>query len=276
VVLAAAALHAGWNALAHGMKDQVVGFALINLASTVGAAALALLTPMPTAAAWPFIIASAVVHVFYQVMLLRSYGLGDFAQMYPIARGTSPLLVALWSITVLAQPLTGLELIGVLVISLGLIGLALSDGIPGRKQRPALIAAVTTGVLIAAYTVVDGLGVRHADSVLSYIAWIFLLPGPIPVALAISRRGRDGFRRLGRRVWFQGLGGGVMALLGYGMVIWAQARGNLATIAALRETSIVMAALIGALVFHERFGRYRMAASAVVVSGIAVLEFAPR
>ena len=276
VVLAAAVLHATWNALAHGMKDQVVGFALLNLASTTGAAGLVLLTPLPAASAWPFIIGSAIVHVFYQVMLLRSYGLGDFAQMYPIARGTSPLLVALWSTVVLLQPITGLELVGVLVISLGLIGLAFSNGIPRRDQTSALVAALSTGVLIAVYTVIDGLGVRHSGTVMGYIAWIFLLQGPIPVVIAVRRRSRSVFAHLPPRVWVQGLGGGVMSLIAYGLVIWAQARGNLATIAALRETSIVFAALIGALIFHERFGRYRMVASAVVVTGIAVLEFAPR
>jgi drug/metabolite transporter (DMT)-like permease len=274
VVLGAAVLHAVWNAVAHGMKDQLVGFALLNGASTACAAVLVCLTPLPDAAAWPFIIGSAVIHVFYQLLLLRSYRLGDFAQMYPIARGTSPLLVAGWSVTALSQPTTSAELTGVVVISLGLIGLAMPAGLPSRGQLPALAAALGTGVMIASYTVVDGLGVRHSSTVLGYIAWIFLLQGPVPIALALANRGRAGFARLGRRVWFQGLGGGVLSLVAYGLVIWAQARGNLATIAALRETSIVIAALIGAVFFHERFGRWRMAASAVVVIGIAVLEFA--
>jgi drug/metabolite transporter (DMT)-like permease len=275
VVLGAAVLHAVWNAVAHGMKDQLVGFALLNGAATVCSATLVCLSPVPDSAAWPFIISSAVIHVFYQLLLLRSYRLGDFAQMYPIARGTSPLLVAGWSLTVLSQPLTVAELAGVTVVSLGLIGLAIPAGLPNRSQLPAVAAALGTGVMIASYTVVDGIGVRHSNTVLGYIAWIFLLQGPIPIALALVNRGRAGFARLGRRVWLQGLGGGVLSLIAYGLVIWAQARGNLATIAALRETSIVFAALIGAVFFHERFGRWRMAASVVVVTGIALLEFAP-
>ena len=274
-VLGAAVLHAVWNALAHGMKDQVVGFALLNLASGCCAGVLVLLTPLPNAAAWPYIIGSAVVHVGYMLMLLRAYGLGDFAQMYPIARGSSPLLVAVWSTIVLTQPISGGELIGVLVISAGLMGLALGGGLPDRKQLPALTAAVGTGVLIATYTITDGLGVRHSTTVLGYIAWLFLLQAPIPVIFALAVRGRAALFWLGRRVWIQGLGGGVLSLIGYGLVVWAQARGNLATIAALRETSIVIAALIGATFFHERLGLPRMAASAVVVTGIAILEFAP-
>jgi drug/metabolite transporter (DMT)-like permease len=275
VVLGAAVLHAVWNALAHGMKDQLVGFALINVAISGCSVILVAVAPLPNAEAWPFILGSTAVHVGYQLMLLRSYGLGDFAQMYPIARGTSPLLVAVWATAVLAQPITAEELVGVLVISAGLMGLALSAGLPGRTQLPAVAAALATGVLIAAYTVIDGSGVRQSDSVLGYIAWLFLLQSPVLIVMAVAVRGRSLFTGLGRRVWFQGLGGGVLSLIAYGLVVWAQARGNLATIAALRETSIVIAALIGAVFFHERFGRFRMVASAVVVAGIAVLELAP-
>jgi drug/metabolite transporter (DMT)-like permease len=275
VVLGAAVLHAVWNAVAHGMKDQVVGFALLNGAAGACTAVLVCLTPLPDAGAWPFIIGSAVIHVFYQFLLLRSYRLGDFAQMYPLARGTSPLLVAGWSVAVLSHPLTAMELAGVLVISLGLVGLAMSAGLPGRSQLPALAAALGTGVMIASYTVVDGLGVRHSGTVVGYVAWIFLIESPVTLAYALTNRGWAGFARLERRVWLQGLGGGVLSLVAYGLVIWAQARGNLATIAALRETSIVIAAVIGAVFFHESFGRWRMAASAVVVAGIALLEFSP-
>jgi drug/metabolite transporter (DMT)-like permease len=272
VVLVAAVLHAIWNALAHGMKDQLVGFALINVAFTGCAVVLVCLTPLPNAAAWPFLVASGLLQVLYQALLLRAYRLGDFAQMYPLARGTSPLLVAVWSTLVLSQPIAGLELVGVLVISLGLIGLALPAGMPGRAQLPALAAAVGTGVVIAAYTVVDGTGVRQSSTVTGYIAWMFLVQGPTLLLAAFAVRGRTLLARLERRVWIRGLGGGLLSLIAYGLVVWAQARGNLATIAALRETSIVIAALIGMVFLHERFGRFRMTASAVVVTGIAILE----
>jgi drug/metabolite transporter (DMT)-like permease len=272
VVLSAAVLHAIWNALAHGMKDQLVGFALINISLTACAGVLVWLAPVPEAAAWPFLIASTLLHIGYQGLLLRAYRLGDFAQMYPIARGTSPLLVAVWSTTVLSQPLTAQELSGVLVISLGLLGLALPNGLPRRSQLPSLSAAVGTGAMIASYTVVDGTGVRQSTTVLGYIAWLFLLQSPALVLIAFVVRDRNLLARIPLRIWIRGLGGGVLSLLAYGLVIWAQARGNLATIAALRETSIVIAAVIGAVFFHERFGARRMVASAVVVVGIAVLE----
>ena len=272
VVLLAAVLHAIWNALAHGMKDKLVGFALINVAFAGCAVVVVCLTPVPNAAAWPFLIASGLLQVVYQGLLIKAYRLGDFAQMYPLARGTSPLLVAVWSTVVLSQPLVGSELVGVLVISFGLAGLALPDGLPSRAQLPALTAAVGTGVTIACYTVVDGTGVRQSSTVIGYIAWMSLIQGVTLLLVAFALRGRGLLSQLERRVWARGLSVGILSLLAYGLVVWAQARGNLATIAALRETSIVIAALIGALFFHERFGRYRLAASAVVVTGIAVLE----
>ena len=273
VVLAAAVLHAVWNALAHRIDDKLVGFVLINLAYTGCAAVLVCFAPIPDAAAWPFIATSAVLQLTYQVLLLQAYRLGDFGQMYPIARGTSPLLVAVVSATVLGQALPLGGALGVAVICCGLAALALADGLPGRSQLPALAAAVGTGVMIASYTVVDGTGVRRSGTVLGYVAWSFLCQGPLLPLIALRLRGRAliGALRPSRRT---GLAGGVLSMLAYGLVIWAQDRGNLATIAALRETSIVFAALIGALVFRERLGYRRMAASAAVLLGIGVLELA--
>ncbi|MCT9930376.1 DMT family transporter [Planotetraspora sp. A-T 1434] len=273
VVLAAALLHVVWNGLAHGIKDKLAGFTLINLAYTGCGAVMVLLMPMPDPAAWPYIAASAVLQVVYQVLLLRAYQLGDFGQMYPMARGTSPLLVAVVSTTVLGQALPGRDVAGVVVISCGLAGLALADGIPGRAQLPALAAAVGTGMMIALYTVVDGTGVRHSGTVTGYIAWLFLCQGPVLPLIAWARRGRSLIGQL-RPVSGRGLTGGLLSVVAYGLVVWAQARGNLATIAALRETSIVMAALIGTLIFREGFGYLRVTASATVLAGIVVLELA--
>ncbi|MFE7600639.1 EamA family transporter [Streptomyces sp. NPDC057494] len=272
VVLAAALLHAVWNALAHGAEDRLAVFVLMNLATTGCAAVVACFTPLPDARAWPFLATSAALQAGYQALLLQAYRLGDFGQMYPIARGTSPLLVALVSATALGQPLSAVETVGVLVISLGLVGLAFADGLPGRAQLPALAAALGTGVMIASYTLVDGSGVRQSPTaVTGYVAWLFLCQGPVLPLLAWALRGRSLAARL-RPVLGRGLIGGVLSLLAYGLVVWAQNRGNLATIAALRETSIVFAALIGLVMFREPFGRRRITAGALVVTGIAVLE----
>ena len=270
-VLVAAVLHATWNALAHNIKDTLAGFVLISLTVTICCAVLVLLVPVPSARAWPFIAVSAVLEVGYLFALLRAYQLGEFGQMYPIARGTSPWVVALVATTVLGQPLPPAELVGILVISAGLIALAFAGGLPGRAQLPALAAALGTGVLIASYTIVDGVGVRRSDTVLGYIAWIFLLQGPVVPLYALARYGRALPGRL-RPIWLRGAVGGVLSLLAYGLVVWAQAHGALAPIAALRETSIVIAAVIATVVFREPFGRVKLVASTAVVVGILLLN----
>ncbi|MEU8517200.1 DMT family transporter [Kitasatospora sp. NPDC048722] len=273
VVLAAALLHAVWNGLAHRIPDKLAGFALINLTYTACAVVLVLLNPLPATASWPYLLASTVVQTVSTVLLLRAYRLGDFGQMYPIARGSAPLLVALISVAVLGRHPGAGELSGVAVISCGLIGLAFAKGVPGRAQLPALGAAAGTGVMIALYTVLDGSGVRHAGTVGGYVAWLFLLQGPALVLVGWLRRGRSLLVGAGRVVPL-GIAGGVLSLTAYGLVVWAQSRGDLATIAALRETSIVIAALIATAVFRERLGRLRLAAAVTVVAGIVVLELA--
>ncbi|MFD6149032.1 EamA family transporter [Streptomyces sp. NPDC060243] len=272
-VLTAALLHAIWNALSHAAVDKAARTVMINLVYTVCGALIACWTPVPEARAWPFLIASALLQAVYQWLLLQAYRLGDFGQMYPIARGTSPWLVALASTLVLGAALPAGQALGVVVISLGLAGLALADGLPGRAQWPALAAALGTGVMIASYTVVDGTGVRDAGTVLGYIGWMFLLQGPVLPLLALGRW-RDRFGERIRVGWRTGVVGGVLSLAAYGLVVGAQAYGDLASIAALRETSIVIAAVIGVVVFRERMGRWRLVASAVVLGGIAVLELA--
>jgi drug/metabolite transporter (DMT)-like permease len=270
-VLVAAVLHATWNALAHNIKDTLAGFVLICLTATACCAVLVLLVPLPPARAWPFIAVSTVLEIGYLFGLLQAYRLGEFGQMYPIARGTSPWVVALVATTVLGQPLPPAELVGILVISAGLIALAFAGGMPGRAQLPALAAALGTGLIIASYTIVDGVGVRRSDTVVGYVAWIFLLQGPAVPVYALIRYGRALPARL-RPVWWRGVIGGVLSLLAYGLVVWAQAHGALAPIAALRETSIVIAALIAAVVFREPFGRIKLVASTAVVVGILLLN----
>jgi drug/metabolite transporter (DMT)-like permease len=271
-VLAAAVLHAVWNALAHGIEDRWVGFSLIGVAATVFGVVVTLTLGLPPSRVWPYVVGSASVHVLYMLMLMLSYRHGEFSQVYPLARGTSPWLVALVSLTVLGLDIPAVELAGVLVISAGLIGLVLVGGRPRRHQLPGLAAAVGTGVLIATYTVVDGLAVRHTD-VLLYAGWLFLLQGPVIPLLAVAVRGRRIVSQA-RPWWWLGLTGGAVSLLAYGLVLWAQQSGALAAVAALRETSIVVGALLGAVFLGERLGRGRAVASAVVVLGVVLVNLA--
>lgn len=159
-VLVAAVLHAAWNALAHAIADQLVGFALIGAAVTAGATGIVLASPTPARASWPFLAGSAVLHVAYNLLLMRCYRLGEFGQVYPLARGTSPWLVAIGAALFAGEHLPPIRLVGVLVVSLGLATLVFAGGIPTRAARPAIAAALLTGVTIATYTTVDGIGVR--------------------------------------------------------------------------------------------------------------------
>jgi drug/metabolite transporter (DMT)-like permease len=273
VVLGAAVLHATWNAMAHGAPDRMAGLALFELAAGVIGLAMVLVMGLPPSDTWGYIIASALLHLAYLSGLLASYQLGQFSQMYPLARGTSPWVVAVVSIVVLHQSLAVIELAGVLLISTGLIALVFI-GRPGRRQLPALLAAIGTGLMIAAYTVVDGLAVREMP-VLTYMGWVFMLQGFVMPLAVLAWRGPAVLRQP-RSAVLSGLGGGVVSMIAYGLVLWAQTRGTLAAIAALRETSIIFGAIIGALFFGERFGPRRAIAAAVVVSGIVLISLGQR
>lgn len=270
VVLASAVLHATWNALAHGIRDRLVGFALIGVAYTVLAGLLCAFVGLPEPGAWPFVAATVVLHFVYTLALFASYQLGEFSQVYPLARGTSPWVVAVVSLTILGQSLPVWELVGVLVVSTGLVALVLAGGVPGRAELPALAAAFLTGLLIAAYTVVDGLGVHHT-SVWTYTGWAFFLEGPLVPLLALAVR-RRALLAQALPSLTTGLLGGTVSLAAYGAVLWAQARGSLAPIAALRETSIIVGAIVGAIFFHERFGPWRTVAAVVVAAGIVLIN----
>jgi drug/metabolite transporter (DMT)-like permease len=270
-VLLSALAHASWNAIAAGMKDKVVAFTVLGLGSLVIVVPLTALAPVPAEASWPFLVASAVIHVAYNLLLMQSYRLGDFSQVYPLARGISPLVVTVAAAVFFGERLAPLQLAGVAVVSAGLGSLVVLGRRPGRQDRAAVAAAVGTGLAIATYTVVDGVGVRAAGDAFGYIVWLMLLnSAAIPVG-AFCVRGRELVTQA-RRFWAYGLVGGALTLLAYGLVLWAQTRGALAPIAALRESSIIFGALIGAVFFHERFGVPRVVAAALVTVGIVLLN----
>jgi len=269
-VLAAAVTHATWNAIAHGIKDQVLAFGLIGAGGIAVAIPLAVLSPLPRGACWPYLLASVVIHVFYNLLLMRSYRYGEFGQVYPLARGMSPLVVTVLAAVFAAERPSAFEVAGVLVVSSGLALLVFAGSGPGRA---ALLAAAGTGLTIAAYTTVDGLGVRQSGSPVAYIGWLMLLQSLCVPAWALVRRRRM-LAGVSRRVLSSGLLAGALSVLAYGLVLWAQTRGALAPIAALRETSVIFGAVIGTLVFREPFGRWRIAATVLVVAGVLLLNVA--
>ena len=286
VVLAAAVTHATWNAIAHGIKDQLLAFGLIGAGGILVAIPLVIVSPFPLSACWPYLLASIVIHVFYNLLLMRSYRYGEFGQVYPLARGTSPLVVTVLAAVFAAERPSAAQVAGVLVVSCGLALLVLAGRTGrraaagggsgsagrGRDRAAALLAAVGTGLTIAAYTTVDGLGVRLSGSSVAYIGWLMLLESLRAPAWALARRRHELLSGTSRRVLGSGLLAGGLSVLAYGLVLWAQTRGDLAPIAALRETSVIFGAVIGTVVFREPFGRWRIAATLLVVIGVLLLN----
>jgi drug/metabolite transporter (DMT)-like permease len=276
VVLVAAVLHAGWNAIAKGVTDRLGLFARASVVEVaLGAAALWFVAP-PAAAAVPWMLASVCVHVLYNLGLIAAYRVGDFNQTYPLARGIGPLVVAVVGATVLHEPLPPTQLAGVLLIAgaIGVLGLS-----PWRKvshNRAAVVAAVLTGLAIATYTLLDGIGVRRSGSPIGYAAWLLALHAALTIPLAVvARRTRWAAQPGERRApWTLAALAGAMAMLAYGLVLWAQTRGALAAVAALRESSVVVAAVLGVVVFREPLGRVRIAASVAVAAGVVLLAWA--
>lgn len=267
-VIAAAVTHAAWNAIAHGIRDQTLAFALIGLGGIAVGIPLVILAAIPHGACWPYLLGSVAIHVFYNLLLMQCYRLGEFSQVYPLARGTSPLVVTILAAIFVHEDLALPQIVGVLVVSGGLATLVLAGRRPGRG---AFAAAVGTGLTIAAYTTVDGVGVRLSGSPVGYIGWLMVLESLCVPMFAAFRR-RDVLLKQPKRILLGGLAAGALSVLAYGLVLWAQTRGALAPIAALRETSVIFGAIIGTLVFREPFGRTRVAATVLVAAGIVLLN----
>ncbi|WP_406330664.1 EamA family transporter [Streptomyces sp. NBC_00203] len=269
-VLLAAVTHASWNALAHHIEDKLVGFTLIAGGGTLIGLAMVPFVAVPASGAWPYLMVSAVIHVAYYVLLMRSFRLGDFGQAYPIARGTAPLVVTALAAVFAHEVPDGWAASGIALSCAGLTGVALW-GLRGRRPHWAAIgAALATGVSIAAYTVVDGLGVRASGSSLGYTAWLMAIEG-VAIPVYAGYRWRREFVPVLRPYAAVGLLGAALSVSAYGLVLWAQTRAELAPIAALRESSIIVGAAIGAVFFKERFGAPRIAAAGLLVVGIGLM-----
>ncbi|NUP39233.1 MAG: EamA family transporter [Streptomyces sp.] len=269
-VLCAAVTHAGWNAIAHRITDKLVGFTLIAGGGMLIGLAMVPFVPLPGRGAWPYLAASAFIHLAYYLLLMRSFRLGDFGQAYPIARGTAPLVVTVLAAVFAHEVPNGWAAGGIALSCAGLTGVALWGLRGSRPNWAAIGAALATGLTIAAYTVVDGLGVRASGSSLGYIGWLMAVEGfAIPVYALTRWRGE--FLAVLRPFAGVGLLGGAMSVAAYGLVLWAQTKAELAPIAALRESSIIVGAAIGAVFFKERFGAPRIAAAVLLVAGIGLM-----
>jgi drug/metabolite transporter (DMT)-like permease len=270
-VLGAGFLHAAWNAL---LKSSAGGDATLDTAAVVaGSSVWGLVvvpfTGLPQPAAWPYMAASAVIHFGYYVTLAQAYRAGDLSFAYPLMRGTAPLIVTMLGSIFLRELPTPPMILGILLISLGIVSIAFV----GRRTHPPSAAwwALANATIIAAYTVVDGSGARASGNAAAYVAWLIFLEGIPFVVWVIARRGRPALAYL-RGSMRNGLVGGACSLAAYGIVLWAMTRAPIAAIAALRETSVLFAALMGSIWLKEGFAWRRLAGAASVVAGIAALK----
>lgn len=270
IVLAAALLHALWNAMLKGAVDRTVALGLVALGHVVPGVILMAVLPAPGWAAAPFIVASTVIHWGYYVFLNVSYRLGDLSLVYPVARGLAPVLIALGATVWAEEYLNLFAWTGILTVTAGILALVAHRN--GSGRWPAAAAALATTGFIAAYSVVDGLGIRLAVSPLSYIAWLFAAEFFIVGFVLIART--DRVRATAIRTLGVGFSGGLLSALAYGLALYAKTLAPLGMVSALRETSVVFAALIGVVWFGERPIVRRVLAAAIVGAGIAVLALA--
>lgn len=275
LVLAAAVMHAAWNAMIKAGEDRLVRQTFVTLAPAfVTLPALFFLPPMAPGA-WPWLFTSASIHCLYYVALLGAYRHGDLSKVYPIARGSAPGLVAVGAWLVAGESVSLLELLGLAILSAGLMALAWRPRRQARQpgERPAVLYALMTGLTIAAYSLADGQGVRASgggEARFTYIAWLFTIDSLPLVAFTLWKR--RGQLRVRRQDALYGSLGGLISALAYGIVIWAMSVAPMTHVVALRETSVLFAALIGTRLLAEPFGRRRMAAACVIVAGAALLQ----
>jgi drug/metabolite transporter (DMT)-like permease len=270
-VLFAALMHAGWNAIVKVGLDRFSSILLMTIAQ--GSIALVLLPffALPLAASWPWLVLSALLHMGYKLFLIQAYRHGDLSQVYPLARGTAPLIVALVGAIFLGEIMTTGKTMAVVAIALGVIVMSRNGVGLDRLPRKALIWALGTACFTASYTLVDGVGARIAQTASGYTLWMFVLDASGLTAFAVATRGREALRKL-RPAWRSGVTAGALSLGSYWIAIWAFTLAPLAMVAALRETSVLFAMLIGVFLLRERAGLWRWVAAILIVSGVVLMR----
>ncbi|MDF1608001.1 EamA family transporter [Hoeflea sp. YIM 152468] len=271
IVLFSALLHAGWNAMLKAVDDRAGVLGAVSLAHALVGVVLIALSPLPALASWPSIIISTLVHYAYYLLLFRAYRHGDLSQVYPISRGLAPAIVAFSAWMLIDETLAPLAVAGLVAITAGICLLALQRG-AAAAPRSTLGFAVLLGLCIGAYSTADGIGIRLAGTATGYMGWLFLCEAPVPLMIALHRRRNRG--QFAPRTLVYGLLGGMAAVTAYGLVLYVKTIAPLGAVSAVRESSVIIAALIGVFVFGERPWPGRILASIVVALGVVALTWA--
>jgi drug/metabolite transporter (DMT)-like permease len=265
-VLGAALLHATWNALVKASADKQLDTIAIAVTSGMLGAAMLPWVEVPAPQSWPWLVASALVHILYFALLAGAYRWGELSYSYPVMRGGGPMIVALAGGAVFGEVLLATHWLGVCLICAGIVALA-----SGAHDRRATLFAVGNAGVIAAYTLIDAQGARASGAAVSYTLWFFAANGLVIGGMGLASRGRELPAYLARH-WLRLGVGGAFAVGAYGIALWAMTRAPVALVAVLRETSVIFAALLGAIFLGERFTRRRLAATGAVLAGLVVLK----
>jgi drug/metabolite transporter (DMT)-like permease len=271
-VLVGAAMHAGWNSLVKIGLDRFSVILLLSLAQGLQSLVLLWFFPAPAMAAWPWLVASGLLHTGYKLFLIRAYEHGDLSQVYPLARGSAPLIVAAFSAVALGETLSLAGTLAVVAIALGVVLMSLKGGgALGRLPAKALFYVAGTAACTAAYTIVDGVGARISGTASGFTFWMFVLDTSFMAAYALATRGGSAVTALAPE-WRNGLAAGALSLGSYWIAIWAFTVAPIALVAALRETSVLFVMLIAVVLLGERAGAWRWLAAALIVGGIALMR----
>lgn len=265
-VLGAALLHAMWNALIKVGASRVGAMVIMSIGEVLIGVPIALSLPMIAPEAWPWVLAAGCTHFAYKFFLTYAYDRGDLSRVYPIARGAAPMLVALVGAFVLPDAVSSGQYAGIALLGLGI--LLMARGIfTGGEERKLLPFALGSALATATYTMIDGLGARISGDAVAYVAWVFVVDGIIFTIGMLILRGRSVIPRDGR-AWAQGIAASGASYAAYAVSIWAMTMAPIAVVAALRETSILFAVLIGWLAFGERMDRMKALAAGLIVLGV--------
>jgi drug/metabolite transporter (DMT)-like permease len=268
IIMLGAALHATWNAVVKGGDNKLLTTCMIaSIASLIASTVIPFLE-LPAKESWPFIGASVILQVVYFVLVASTYRIADMSQTYPIMRGTAPLLVATASVGLLSESLSSFAWLGIAIICIGILSMAAA---PSIGQRKGMLLALVNAAVIAGYTLIDGVGVRKSGAPAAYTLWIFLLTGLALAVWAFAVRRREFCRYLARH-WRPGVIGGFGTVVSYGLALWAMTAAPIATVSALRETSILFGVVISALVLKERLTGRRIMAACIIAGGAMVLR----
>ncbi len=271
-VILAAILHAVWNALIKGGGDTHLSMIALQLGSLPIAIGVLPFVPAPSAESWPYVGAGVLLHFGYNLFLLLSYRVGDFTQVYPIARGSAPLIVAGVSVLFLGVDLRLVEMVAVLLIGAGIISISLVRHSDGARNFRASLLALVTGCFIAAYSLVDGFGVRLAGTAVGFYCWISITNSILfAIFIRITKPGLiSAIPVRAKRVFFIG---GNATFVAFSLVLWAFTQAPIALVTALRETSIVFAVLLGVFFLKEKLDLVKICSTTVTLFGAALLRF---